>query len=160
MASKYVVSVIDPLGATISYASKRKATRDVAANLKAIAAGTRLGSSTVELRTGAANASGTLTLSTASGAVGGVINGVTITATWATSDTNSAALVAAAINASTNALIAGVVTASSALGVVTVTSVLPGVYGNCITLAASGTGVTASGARLTGGTETRTSLSF
>ncbi len=42
---------------------------------------------------------------TGSGTVGIVIAGVTLTATWASSDTNSAALIAAVINASTNAKI-------------------------------------------------------
>lgn len=96
-------------------------------------------------------ASGTLTLSTASGAVGGTINGVTITATAAGGDTATAALIAAAINASTNALVQYIVTASSSGAVVTITAAKKGATGNCITLAASGTGVTASGARLTGG---------
>lgn len=97
-------------------------------------------------------AAGTLTLSTASGAVGGTINGVTVTATAAGGDTATAALIAAAINASTNPLVANHVTATSAGAVVTVTSKYPGHAGNAVTLAASGTGVTASGARLAGGT--------
>lgn len=97
-------------------------------------------------------AAGTLTLSTASGAVGGTINGVTVTATAAGGDTASAALVAAAINASANALVSNHVTATSSGAVVTVTSKYPGHAGNAVTLAASGTGVTASGARLSGGT--------
>ena len=101
---------------------------------------------------GTAVASGTLTLSTASGAVGGVINGVTITATAAGGDTASAALIAAAINASTNALVLNIVRATSAGAVVTISAVASGAQGNTITLAASGTGVTASGTRLTGGT--------
>lgn len=100
----------------------------------------------------AAAASGTVTLATASGAVGAIINGVTVTATWATSDANSASLIAAAINASTNALVQHHVTASASGAVVTITSAKKGIGGNTITLAASGTGVTASGARLTGGT--------
>lgn len=99
-------------------------------------------------------ATGTLTLSTASGTVGGVINGVTITVTYATSDANTASLIAAAINASTNPLVQGLVSASAASGVVTITSLVAGTAGNMTTLAASGTGVTASGARLTGGLTT------
>jgi phage tail sheath gpL-like len=99
----------------------------------------------------AVRASGTLTMATSSGTVGGVINGVTITVTWGTSDTASSAALAAAINASSNALISGVVTATSALGVTTIRAVQPGKTGNAITLAASGTNVTASGTRLTGG---------
>lgn len=102
--------------------------------------------------TGAAAATGTVTISSGSGTITATINGVAIAITWATSDTNSASLLAAAINASVNALVAGIVTATSALGVVTVTSVGKGIVANAITLAASGTGATASGARLTGGT--------
>jgi hypothetical protein len=101
---------------------------------------------------GTAKASGTLTLSSASGAVGGVINGVTITVTAAGGDTATAALIAAAINASSNALVKDVVVATSSAAVVTITTFASGALGNSVTLAASGTGVTASGTRLAGGT--------
>jgi hypothetical protein len=74
-------------------------------------------------------ASGTLTLSTASGTVGGIINGVTITVTAAGGDTATAALIAAAITASGNALVAGGVTATSNGAVVTVTAARGGNYG-------------------------------
>jgi phage tail sheath gpL-like len=99
--------------------------------------------------TNAVKASGTLTISSGSGAVGGTIGGTLVTATWATSDTVAAALVAAAINANTT--VNKLCYATSALGVVTVTSNLPGPLGNKITLVASGTGVTASGATLASG---------
>lgn len=101
---------------------------------------------------GMAKASQTLTLSTASGAVGGVINGVTITVTASGGDTATAAALAAAINASTNPLVQNIVTATSSGAVVTVSAVAAGVLGNSITIAASGTGVTAGGTRLAGGT--------
>jgi phage tail sheath gpL-like len=97
-------------------------------------------------------ATGTLTISSGSGTVGGSINGVSVTVTWGTSDTATATALAAAINASSNALVNKHVTASAAAGVVTLTALVPGYSGNAVTLAASGTGVTASGARLTGGT--------
>lgn len=125
------------------------------ANLvNAVATGSIPGTAVVSY--GQTPASGTLTISSGSGTVGGSINGVSITVTWATSDTATATALAAAINASANALVAGFVTATSAAGVVTVTGGFraPGVTGNAVTLAASGTGVTASGARLTGGAET------
>lgn len=96
-------------------------------------------------------ASGTVTLSTSSGTVGATINGVSITTAFATSDTATAAALAAAINASTNALVQYLVTATSAAGVVTITSTQKNRLANAITLAASGIGATASGARLTGG---------
>ena len=96
-------------------------------------------------------ASGTLTISSGSGSVAALINGVSIAVAWTTSDANTASLLAAAINASVNPLVEPFVVASAALGVVTVTAMEPGVSGNTITLAASGTGITASGNRLTGG---------
>ena len=101
---------------------------------------------------GLTSASGTLTLSGTAGAVGGVINGVTITAATGDDDITTAADVAAAINASTNPLVKNQVTATSSGAVVTVTSVYSGLAGNQTTFAASGTGVTASGTRLAGGT--------
>lgn len=104
-----------------------------------------------------AQATGTLTLAAVSGAVGGIINGVTVTATASGGDIASAGLVATAINTSVDPLVRQHVTASNldaagvATAVVTLTAVNPGSCGNAVTLAASGTGVTASGARLTGG---------
>lgn len=97
-------------------------------------------------------ATGTFTSSSGSGTQTAIINGVSVAITWATSDTISAALMAAAISASTNALIAGLVTATSAAGVVTV-SALPGKMGNSVTTTATGTGFSAGAARLTGGTD-------
>lgn len=102
---------------------------------------------------GLTQATGTLTLSGAAGAVGGVINSVTITATASGGDVATAAAVAAAINASTNPLVQNIVRATSSGAVVTVTSIESGVTPNSITFTASGTGVTASaGGRLAGGT--------
>ena len=85
-------------------------------------------------------ATGTWTTASGSGVQNCIINGVTIANTWATSDTVAAAAMAAAINASVNALVAGFVTATSALGVVTLTAVDKGLAGNAISLSASGTG--------------------
>lgn len=81
--------------------------------------------------TGAATATEIFTLcnvvftARASGAVGNEFN---LSATVATQATN----IAAAINASSN--LTGIVTASSALGVVTVVSVVPGLIGNGLQL--------------------------
>jgi phage tail sheath gpL-like len=94
-------------------------------------------------------ASGTLTISSGSGSVGGTIGGTAKTVTWATSDTASAAALVTAINADTT--INKLVIATSAAGVVTLTALVPGAVGNKITLVASGTGVTASGATLASG---------
>lgn len=113
--------------------------------------------STVTINAGTATtalaaASGTVTLSSASGSITATINGVNVTVAYSTSDAVTAGLLAAAINASSNALVKYLVAATAASGVVTVYALQPGITGNCITLAASGTGATASGARLTGGT--------
>lgn len=71
-------------------------------------------------------ASGGVAISSGSGTVGVTINGVACTATWATSDTNSAGLVAAAINASTNALVAGLVSATNLGATITCSTVVAG----------------------------------
>lgn len=102
---------------------------------------------------GIGQASGTLTLSTAAGAVGAVINGVTVTATASGGDTATAAAIAAAINASTAPRVQNVVRATSSGAIVTVVAIEAGVQGNVNTFTASGTGVTASaGGFLAGGT--------
>lgn len=82
---------------------------------------------TTYLRRGTTRAFGTLALSSGSGAVGGVINGVTITDTWATSDTVSAGLIVTAINASTNALVQYLVEAGNLAGTLTLSGALAGV---------------------------------
>lgn len=133
---------------------RRRTLHRLADFLVGLASGTQQG--TVSYATDAGDwvaASGTVTISGGSGSIAAIINGVTISVTWATSDTNTASLLAAAINASANALVAPFVSATSLLGVVTITADNKGVAGNAITLAASGTGATASGARLTGGAE-------
>ena len=119
-----------------------------------LAAGMETGTVTVSLSTSDAVAAwGTLTISSGSGSVGGTIAGTAKTVTWATSDTASAAALAAAINA--DATLKALVYATSAAGVVTLIANDLGVLGNQITLVASGTGVTAghlSGGKFTGGT--------
>lgn len=68
------------------------------------------------------------------------------------SDTYVAASLAASINRSATAFVAGVVTATSSGAVTTITAATAGLGGNTYTLTAAGTGPTASGAKLTGGT--------
>ena len=98
------------------------------------------------------NATGTVTLSSSSGVLVIVINGVSLTSdSLAGTDTANAVVMAALINASVDALVAGFVTATSALGVVTITAARKGVAGNAITTTASGTGATADQARLLAG---------
>ncbi len=75
--------------------------------------------------------------------------------------TQQATSFAAAVNASTNALLLNLVTATSLVGVATITASVPGVAGNTMTLAKSGTNIAVSGTgRLTGGTETVITLSY
>lgn len=110
----------------------------------------------------AVQASGTVTLSSHVATNTVTINGVAFTcmASGATGnqynvgadDTATADNLAAAINASSTALVSGYVTASAASGVVTVTAVRPGLAGNMFTLAISANG-SVSGAKLTGGTD-------
>lgn len=108
---------------------------------------------------GTVQASGTLTFDGASGTVGGSINGVAITVTAAGGDGATGDLWASEVEASDDPLVAGLVTVSSdGAGVVTVTAVDAGPTGNTITLSATGTGVTASGARLEGGEATTYNL--
>lgn len=81
---------------------------------------------------------------TVAGADGGTyrttINGVDVDATGTNGDdTATAASIAAAINASTNALVLGFVRASSSLGTVTLLAVRGGHQGNAITVAVTGT---------------------
>jgi phage tail sheath gpL-like len=125
--------------------------------------GCRLGNVTFEVRNNAVAATGTVTCASASAADTVTINGTAFTAVSGTpagnqfkvgvSDTADAASLVSAINASATAIVSNHVTASSALGVVTLTAKVPGHVGNAITLASSnGTRLAVSGARLTGGT--------
>lgn len=109
----------------------------------------------------AVQASGTFTFASVIATNSFVINGVTFTcvASGATgnqfnvggTDTLTAVAAAAAVNASVTALVSGYVTASSALGVVTITSSNYGIYGNQVTISSPSGTITASGARLASG---------
>lgn len=106
-------------------------------------------------------ASGTLTCVSVVATDTATINGVAFTAVASgatgnqfnvgVDDTATALNLKNAINASATALVSGYVTATSALGVVTVTSAFYGLAGNMTTLASAGGTITVSGARLTGG---------
>lgn len=130
------------------------------------AAGTRQGSIGTVIDDGnAASASGTIVFSGVGQAADTVlINGVTFTAqaSGATGNqwnvggtaTLSAANLAAAIVASATALVNLQVTASALTGTVTISSIIPGVSGNAVTIAKGVdalSAMTVSGARLTGG---------
>lgn len=148
-----------PFNLGVEGASRRRneALQLVIGFLRGLVSGTQKGTTVVvnagTATTALANATGTITLSSATGTLTATINGVAVTASAGASDTLSAAALATAINASTNALVRYLVAASSAAGVVTIYALQPGITGNCITLAASAGGgtATASGARLTGG---------
>ena len=100
-----------------------------------------------KISTGSVQASGTVTLSSMVATDTVTVNGVVFTcvASGATgnqfnvggTDTITATNLAAAINASVTALVAGYVTASASGPVVTVTAIQPGLTGNLGTLAAS-----------------------
>lgn len=116
---------------------------------------------TITARNTGVKASGTFTIdASATGDLTATINGVGITVTWAVDDATTAAALTAAINASSNALIQNLVTATRSGLVITVTAVSPGKLGNAVTTEATGTGITADQARLTGGSETRLTYSL
>lgn len=124
--------------------------------LRSLMGGAR--SAVVAIGVNAAKATGTVTLSSHVATNTVTINGTAFTcvASGATGnqynvgadDTETAANLAAAINASSD--LTDLVTASSALGVVTVTAASAGKLGNCITIAISANG-SVSAARLASG---------
>lgn len=96
--------------------------------LHAIRTGSKRAAS-VKFKAGGANplkAYGTVTFASSSGTVGVLIAGVSITVTWATSDAASGTLLAAAINASTNALVQYQVQASNFAGTITLSTCTAG----------------------------------
>lgn len=98
---------------------------------------------------GSAGASGTVTYSGSATAQTITVNGRQVSFTAGANDTATAALAATTINA--DPILKCFVTASSAAGVCTIRARLLGTGGNAYTLAATGTGATASGANLTSG---------
>lgn len=116
----------------------------------ATASGARLTGGTTASSEGV-QASQTWTVSGGSGTETATINGVAINVTWATSDNNTATLMANAINASVDPLVQDLVTAKAAANVVTITASRGGPTGNQISLAGSGTGVSVGGAKLANG---------
>lgn len=126
------------------------ATRLSVTGTGATASGARLTGGTTASSEGAV-ASGTVTITGGSGATAAVINGVSVSVTWATSDNNTATLLANAINASADPLVYDHVTATAATNVVTIKASRGGTRGNTISLAGTGTGVVASGAALASG---------
>lgn len=119
------------------------------------------GKPVVRAEVGAVKASGTLTGTSVVATDAVVINGVTLTAHADTAtatqfvvgadDDETMANLAACINA--NASLAGIVTATSADTVVTVSAARPGLMGNAITLVSSDATIVADVARLAGGVD-------
>lgn len=104
---------------------------DIARYLEGVGSGLAAGENWVEIYRGStsaapAAATQTLVISGGSGAVGGVINGVTVTGTWATSDAVSGGVVSAAIRASSNALVQGLVSASNLGATITLATAVAG----------------------------------
>lgn len=128
MANSSLAVVVDGIEAlTLRSRIDRDAMAAVAEYIDALSQGTARGVTKIYADGAAAKyAYGTLVSSSGSGSVGGTINGVTVTATWATSDINSAGLIANAINASTNALVQYFVTASNIAGTAVLASVAAG----------------------------------
>jgi len=65
------------------------------------------------------NATGWFNITTGSGVVGAIINGVTISTTWATSDTATAGVLSGLINASVSPLVQNMVRSSRVYGTIT-----------------------------------------
>lgn len=112
----------------------------------------------------AVRAYGTITFSGATGTVGATVAGTAKTFAHGASDAADATTLAANINA--DATLNKLVEAAAVGAVVTITAIQPGVLGNQITLAASGTGVSAgnvSGGKMqsgVGGDGAPTTISF
>lgn len=169
MASKLVLSLSLPSN-PIKTGDKRGNLRRIANQLIKAASGQSIPAVSMDARHSAVAASGTVTCASVAAADTVTVNGLVFTAVnggtptavqfdMSGSDTADAASLVAAINASTDAAIQGVVTASNVAGVVTITAVVPGKTGNAITLSSSnGTRAAVSGARLSGGSETRVSF--
>lgn len=95
-------------------------------------------------------ATGSYTFSSATGTTTATVNGVAFQQTTGTDAARATAL-AAAITASTDPSIQGVVTAVAASTSVNLTAVAKGTAGNSSTTTATGTGLSAAGATLSGG---------
>lgn len=151
-------TVADRLAKPAAHA--KEAITALQAELSGLASGARSGRLTLTIQDASAGdrASATITVGTESADDTVVIGDVTLT--WKASpsgesevdiggtSTISATNLAAAINAHTQ--LGGVVTATSAAAVVTVTAALPGRIGEQVTLVETGSSVTVSSARLTG----------
>lgn len=147
----------------------RRAANDLARYLRACASGSESGVTMTVGEDDSVAASATATIESAAATDSITINGVEFAGVanggsptgnqWevgagGTADADSATALAAAINASETAKIAGYVTATAASNVVTITAVHSGVSGNMFTLTDTGTTITVTGdGFLAGGAE-------
>lgn len=99
---------------------------------------------------GGTAATGSYTFSSATGTTTATVNGVAFQQTSGADSARATAL-AAAITASTDPAIQGVVTAVAVGAAVNLTAVAKGTVGNAITTTAAGTGLSAAGSTLSGG---------
>lgn len=164
--SIHIVDIVDDRNAAtvqdfLRTSDKKQMLQGLRRVLQGIESGSYQGA--VNVRTGAVKASGTLTFASVVNTDVLTINGVNFTCvtSGATgnqfnvggSDTLSAAAAAAAINASATALVTDNVVATSSGAVLTITARYAGTMGNCVTIASGDATITASGARLTGGSD-------
>jgi len=112
-------------------------------------AGGTLGATALEV--GTAAASGTVTLSSASGAIAVYVGGASVEVTASGGDAATAAAIAAEINDAGSPM-TDWVSATASGAVVTITAKAAGPLGNAVPLAVTGTGATTSGDTLSGGT--------
>ena len=158
----YLVSTFEAVGGNRAIAERIKQylERVATGSESALSSGNPPGIA-VSVQGSAVRASATLTCVSVIATDTVVINGVTFTAVdsapstnqfvRAASNTTTATNLAAAINASATALVAGYVTATSAVGVVTVYSAFYSTAGNQTTLTTAGGTITASSSRLISG---------
>lgn len=119
-----------------------------------VASGTSVTVSGATLGTGSVSASTIVDFDGSSGVVGATINGLTITVTWATSDTATAAAWTTAVNLATSTLYPYVTALAS--GETSVVSVrVAGSAGNAMTTVAVGTSMTVTGSTMAGGVDAR-----
>lgn len=110
-------------GSALNFSMRRKL-RDMGSYMYAIVGG--VAKRTAKVRYGETFADGQVTFTGASGTVGCVIGGVSLTFTHGASDTADATTMASTINGSTNPLIQDLFRASSYKGVLTLSTALPG----------------------------------